>query len=162
MHPINHFLISFTLLFSLFSKVVSLEEIIVFSFVFGVLVDLDLIVGWLSGIKGSKVRSWFQEPSGLVLLGFPLGVVLSLVYVDVNYILLVIIPWGSHIIADYLAFHVVRPLAPFSNKTMFIGWFKPLMHSEMKGDGRKSLSEAWVTIFISFILVTVLLFNFVF
>ena len=161
MHPINHFLIAFTLIFSLFHKLVSIEEIFVFSFVFGVLVDLDLIVGWLSGLNGTRVRSWFQEPLGLVLLGLPLGLLLSVWYVNSVYVLLVIIPWGSHIVADYLAFHVVRPLAPFSNKTMFVGWFRPLMHSEMKGDGRKSLSEGWVTLVVSLILVVMLLIIFI-
>ena len=68
-------------------------------------------------------RTWIEEPFSLIIIGIPLGLILSTIKPE--YFFLVIIPYTLHIIQDYLTIHEVSPLAPFSKKNVNIGFFKP-------------------------------------
>jgi len=139
MNPFNHFLLSFNVLFIFFSKTAELKEILLFSLVFGVLVDFDgMVKAWKRrsnnrfGIKAWKkadkgdLRSWLHEPFGFILIGMPAALVFAF-FMKPYYFFLAIIPYALHIIMDYLTIHDgVSPLAPFSKKRIKIGFIKPM------------------------------------
>lgn len=117
MHPINAFQASLT-------------QILLFSFVFGVLVDLDLLIGMLMKKPWHHLRSWIHEPFGIILFGIPVALMFSTI--KPSYFWLTIIPYTSHVIIDYLTEHEVTPLAPFSNKTRKVGIIKSWPHKHEK------------------------------
>ena len=77
MNPINHFLVAFLLNVFLFSHVLSIFTIFLFTIVFAVMIDLDLAVGLLLKKPKNHLRTWVQEPFGFFLLGIPVALILS-------------------------------------------------------------------------------------
>jgi len=69
MNKYNHFLISFIVLFLMFGNNVSIIEIAIFSYVFGLLLDLNLKIGEYLKKQSNHRRTWIEEPFGLVLIG---------------------------------------------------------------------------------------------
>ncbi len=120
----NHFLVSFNLLLLMLHNKASIQEIIIFSIIFGLFLDLDHIVKRLLGGKEHHLRTWVQEPFGFVLIGIPTAVLLSRIY-EPYYLLLVLVPYLSHILLDYLVIHEVSPFATFSKKIYHLGFIKP-------------------------------------
>jgi len=120
MHSITHFVVAMSILLGLGTP---LLQAIIFSFVFAVLVDLDILVGRWIGKPRHHSRTWVQEPFGVLLLGIPLGLIAQQFLT--NGFLLVVIPYASHIILDYLSLHEVSPFAPFSQRIAHVGWVRP-------------------------------------
>jgi len=157
MNVFNHFLTSFIVLYMFFIDNNSITEIIGFSFVFGVLLDLNQIIGRYLGRPIHHTRTWVEEPFGLILVGFSLGVLLSLIKKD--YFFMVVIPYGIHIILDYLTIHEVSPLSPFSNKNIKTGFFKSTPSKVWYTGTEKGLSESYFLVSNIFLMI-ILLFPF--
>lgn len=138
MNPFNHFLISFNVLLLIFHNFASIGELVIFSLIFGTLIDIDELVSARRkksnhrfGIKLFKkvdkgdLRSWVQEPFGLLIIGVPIGLFLAFFFKPI-YFFFVIIPYALHIILDYMTIHeIISPLAPFSKKIIKTGIFRP-------------------------------------
>jgi len=143
MNSVNHFLASVSLLLIFFGDKVNLGEIILFSIVFGVLVDLDLITGILLQKPPKHHRTWLHEPFGVLIMGIPAGLLLS--KFNPYYLPLTVIPYASHIILDYLTIHEVSPLAPFLKTPVRLGFIKPFPHPKWL-DTDKGISENYFMI----------------
>jgi len=134
MHSVTHFLVGSSLLLLIGS---SLPVAITFAFLFAVLIDLDILVGWSLGKPRHHGRTWVQEPFGLLLVGAPLGIVMER-FLTQGF-LLVTIPYASHIAIDYLSKHEVTPLAPFGRENCNTGVFRRL-----GAPAREGVSEWYV------------------
>lgn len=145
MNKYNHFLTSFNLLFLLFIDSSSIIEIIIFSFIFGVLIDQSQRIGKYLKKPLHHRRTWIEEPFGFILIGIPIGLSLSLI--NKVYFFLVIIPYGMHVLLDYLTIHEVSPLAPFSRKNIKIGFFKSEPPEKWYTGKEKGISESYFLIF---------------
>lgn len=156
MNKKNHFLTPFNLLLFLFMKSVSIFEIIIFSFVFGVLLDEEQRIGKYLKKPIWHTRTWIEEPFGLFLIGFPLGGLLSLIKKE--YFFLTIIPYGIHIILDYLTIHEVSPFSPFYGKNVKLGFFKADPSDPWYTGKEKGISERYFLIF-NIIIVIILIFK---
>lgn len=142
MNILTHIALSFALLVALFPSKDPVT-LLIFSIVFGGLMDLDCVIMPL--LHKKKITSWrraenfwrtfIQEPFGLFIIGFPAAIIMETI-VDGSF-WLVIIPYAGHIIIDYLSMHDVRPLAPFSSKRIRVGYIrgfaKPRWHRERRG-----------------------------
>ena len=110
MNWLNHFIFALgaCLLFIPVTPVNVLLAVL-FSLVFGVLIDLDHEFNrrapWYCR------RTWVQEPTGLVILGLPLSFILGAV--NKIFFALILIPYATHILLDYLCVFETRPLTPF-------------------------------------------------
>ena len=65
---------------------------------------------------------------------------------------MVIIPYGIHILQDYLTIHGVSPLAPFSNKNINIDFFKSAPSASWYTENEKEISKNYFNINIIIIL----------
>lgn len=172
MNKINHFLFSFSLtLLFVEPDFIGLVKATLFSLVFGVLIDLDHLFN--KKAPWYLKRTWIQEPMGLLVIGIPLAFLLSLV--DKSLFPLVLVPYGSHILLDYLCIFEARPLAPFFDIRKKEGWgiFVPddLFHRSensrrwvmrVKSKGIKGVSENYFTVFNLIFLVSVIVYKIVF
>ncbi len=120
MHSITHLLVASALLLALG---VPTAHALLFSFLFAVLIDLDILVGRRLGKPRHHSRTWVQEPFGVLILAVPIGLIAQQ-FIAHGFIL-VIIPYASHIILDYLSHHEVSPLAPFKKWDIRVGLFRP-------------------------------------
>lgn len=154
MNSLNHFLTPLIVLL-IFFKENSLTEIMIFSLIFGVLIDLDQLIGKLLKKPVHHRSTWIEEPFGLLFIGIPVGLLLSLV--DKSYFFLVTIPYLSHIILDYLTTHHQSPLAPFSKKEIKLKGFKAYPHPPWYTGKEKGISENYFTILMIIILLVILL-----
>ena len=126
MNWLNHFLFSISLLFIFLGKIASINEIIIFTIIFAIFIDLDILFKrYLLKEKSKDNRSWIQEPFGLIFIGIPIGLILSFLIKPISFFL-VIIPYASHIFLDYISIHNVFPLSPFSRLKVRVGFIKPL------------------------------------
>jgi membrane-bound metal-dependent hydrolase YbcI (DUF457 family) len=144
MNKYNHFLTSFIVLFILFNNQVSIIEIVLFAAIFGVLIDQNQRIGKYLKKPREHTRTWIEEPFGLILIGIPLGLILSMIKKD--YFFMVIVPYGLHIIQDYITIHEVSPFAPFSNKNIKLGFFKSVPPASWYTGKEKGISENYVLI----------------
>jgi len=111
MNKLNHFLFSLAVCLIIFDiNLKNLALIIIFSFLFGIAIDIDHVIN--KKAPWYRKRTWVQEPFGLIILGVPIALLLGLI--DKKFILLVLIPYSTHIILDYLCIFEAFPLAPFS------------------------------------------------
>jgi len=96
---------------------------VLFSLVFGVLIDFDHVLN--KKAPWYHKRTWVQEPLGLIIIGLPLAYALSLINRD--FLILTLVPYSSHILLDYLCVFEACPLAPFSGlkKREGLGVFIP-------------------------------------
>ena len=138
MNKMNHFIFALTLcLIFLPPSLLNLSLAIVFSFLFGVAIDydhdFDLKDPWY------RKRTWVQEPFGLIFIGLPLALVLS--RLDDIFFPLILVPYVSHILLDYLCIFETFPLAPFSSfkKREGLGIFIPNSERWLKRVRRKKL-----------------------
>src|SRR3989344_3579953 len=100
MNGLNHFLIPFNILFPVFHNSLPIVEIIIFSFLFGTLLDAELIAGkFILKKPAHHLRTWVQEPLGVLFIGLPLALGLSILKAE--YLWLVLIPYTSHVMLDY-------------------------------------------------------------
>ncbi len=132
MHSLNHFLTAFTINYALFANKTGLATILIWSLLFGVFVDLDIILSPFFGVRGTKVRTWFQEPFGLAIVGIPLALLSVWVFNTTLYAQLILYSWASHIVLDYFAVHTVRPWLPFSKKEYVVGIFSRIFENKNK------------------------------
>ena len=169
MNWLNHFIfaISLSLIF-VELNFINLIFVIVFSLLFGVLIDLDHKFNRRA--PWYHKRTWIQEPLGFVLVGLPLALVLSLI--NKNFFILVLVPYFSQTLLDYLCVYEAYPLAPFSKIKKKEGWglFIPdnlLVKSEnsrkwaerIKVKKIKGISENYFTIFNLILFITILSFK---
>lgn len=157
MNGLNHFLIPFNILFPLFNSSLPISEIIIFSFIFGTLLDAELGVGkFILKKPAHHLRSWIQEPFGILFIGLPLAWGLSTIREE--YFWLVLIPYASHVVLDYLTIHEVCPLAPFSRKTKVLGIFKPSPAPSWYSSTMRGISENYVTVVGGIVFISLLYF----
>lgn len=121
MNLINHFLASIILLFIFLNGIVSIQEMILFTVIFALLTDIDVFIKYLLKVKQNERRTFIQEPFGLLIIGLPIAILLSYLFKP-YYFFLVLIPYSSHIILDYISEHTVSPWAPFSKKKVKTGF----------------------------------------
>ena len=162
MNPFNHFLVSFNVLLILFHKFATIGEIILFSLIFGALLDLDEIFGTLLKRPEYHLRTLVQEPFGFILIGIPFGILFAFM-LKPYYFFLIIIPYALHIILDYMTFHEAKPLLPFSKKTVRTGFIRPIPPTscyKIKFEGEKGVPESYVLILNLIVAVTLLLIYF--
>lgn len=143
MNWLNHFLLSFSLLFLILGKTASSGEIIAASAIFGMLLDLDHIAKWLFTKEKKYLRTWVQEPFGFMIIGIPVAIALSILF-EPYYFMLVLVPYLSHIILDYLTVNEVSPLAPFSKKRFRLGFVRQFPESIYSRAHKKGISENYV------------------
>src|SRR3989338_3625541 len=115
MNPINHVLTSYILLYLIFSESATAAELFVFAVVFGALIDINKLLGRWMRKPLHHQRTWIEEPFGVLLVGVPAGLALSLIKSE--YFWMTLLPYAVHVLQDYLAVHEVSLLARFSNKT---------------------------------------------
>jgi membrane-bound metal-dependent hydrolase YbcI (DUF457 family) len=142
MNAINHFLLSFNLLLIIFGYKIPIWELALFSVIFAVLIDLHQIIGWIERKPRHHKRTWLEEPPALFIIALPIAILLSLLRSQ-NF-LLVMIPYGVHILLDYLTIHEVSPLAPFSKKKYNTGIFHRLPKKEWFSPKDSTFSEGYV------------------
>lgn len=155
MNQINHFLISFIFLYVFFIEKVTIIEIIIFSLIFGVLIDLNQLIGRKTGKPSKHTRTWIEEPFGLIFIGIPIGIILSLIKKE--YFFMTIIPFGLHIIMDYITIHEVSPLDPFSKKTINMGFFKSNPPPSWYTGKEKGIPENYFSILNIIILIVIII-----
>ena len=143
MNWLNHFLLSFNLLFWILGETASLKEIAVSSVIFGVLLDLDHAAKKLFTKEKMYLRTWIQEPFGFAVIGISIAVILS-VLVKPYYFALVLVPYLSHIVLDYLTVNEVSPFAPFSKKRFRLGFIRQFPESVYSSSYKKGISENYV------------------
>jgi len=144
MNKCNHFLTSFIVLFILFGNSIFIIEIVFFSYIFGVLLDQNQRIGKFLKKPMKHTRTWIEEPFGLIFIGIPLGLILSMIKNE--YFFMVIIPYGVHIIQDYLTLHEVSPFAPFSKKNIKLGFIKAVPSAAWYTGKEKGISESYFLI----------------
>ena len=143
MNWLNHFLLSFNLLFLILGKTASLNEIIASSVIFGIMLDLDHAAKWLFTKEKRYLRTWIQEPFGFAVIGIPIAIILS-VLLQPYYFALVLVPYLSHIALDYLTVNEVSPVAPFSKKRFRLGFIRQFPESVYSSAYKKGISENYV------------------
>jgi len=144
MNILNHFFFSFTLLYVFFNETQSLFTIITFAIIFGVLIDLNQVIGYILKKPATHRRTWIEEPFGLILFALPIGIILS--FVDKAFLPMTMLPYAGHIFLDYLGIHDVCPLAPFSKKESYVGFFTPFPKSLRYPNKGKGISEIYFLI----------------
>lgn len=156
MYSHNHFLTAFNLLLILYHEQTTVWRIALFAFLFGTLVDIDMLVKRKLKIEDLYVRSWVQEPAGLFLVGLPIAFLMA----EINplYFQMVLIPYALHMFLDYITVHEVYPRAPFSHKPMKVGFIKPLAKDPRIHD-QKGISEQYI--FYANVIVTLYLVVFI-
>lgn len=157
MNWLNHFLVSFILVYTFFYSRVSVFVIILFCVLFGVFLDLDFITRrFLLNSRGRDLRTFLQEPIGLFFVALPLAGLLSLI--NGAYFLLTLLPYATHIFLDYLTIHNVFPLSPFSKRKMRVGFIKPVnLFSFREIANFRELNENYVSV-ICFVILLVLVY----
>lgn len=151
MNWFNHFLLSFNLLFFILNKKASLKEMVIFTIIFGLLIDLDHAVKWLYGKDKTYLRSWVQEPFGFLIIGLPIAIILGIFY-EPYYFWLVTIPFASHILLDYMTTNEVAPFDPFSKKRFRLGFIRQYPAFDVR---KKGVSENYM-LSLNIIMLTVL------
>jgi len=169
MNSLNHFVfaIGACLLFIPFSLINVLLAAL-FSLIFGVLIDCDHTLNKKS--PWYHKRTWIQEPFGLVTIGLPLSFILGVI--DKIFFILVLVPYATHVLLDYLCVFETFPLAPFSKikKREGLGIFIPdglFIKSEnskrwarrIEEKNIRGISENYFTVFNLVFLITVLFFK---
>ena len=125
MNRLNHYLFSISLgMLFLKWNVFNLILIILFTFLINELLD------FFHNYKKEKRpwyhrRTWIEEPFGFIFVGLPLAFTLS--FINKIFLILILVPYASHIILDYLCIFETFPLAPFSRikKKEGLGIFIP-------------------------------------
>jgi hypothetical protein len=142
MNSLNHFFASLLIIHIIFLEQ-SLLVKAVFSLVFGTLIDLDHFIGKAMGKPDELTRTWIEEPFGILLLGLPIG--LALATIDDAYLWMTLLPYSVHVLLDYITYHKVAPLAPFSNRTFTTGIFLSMPKSGWYDGSEKGPSEGYFT-----------------
>lgn len=125
MNWLNHFLVPSTILLILFGDDVSLLAIASFTIMFGILPDSDFIIRrYLLKNTSRHLRTWVQEPFGIIAIGLPAGLLSALLW-EHPYLFLVLVPYVSHVLLDYLTVHTTFPLTPFSHREFKTGFIRP-------------------------------------
>lgn len=143
MNPLNHFLTNLNVLLLVGFSGISIFEMVVFALIFGVVLDLNQIVGAMIKKPINHRRTWVEEPFGIIILGLPLGFLLY--FIEPNYLPITIISYACHIGLDYLTIHEVSPFSPFFDKKIKTGVFKSFPRAAWF-KGNKGISENYVTL----------------
>ncbi len=141
MNQYNHALLPLLVLLGLFmdSQSVYAIEILLFSIVFGSCIDLNQKVGKKLGRPSHHLRTFVEEPFGVLLIGLPAALLLALIKIE--YFVLVIVPYAMHVLLDYITIHRVSPMAPFSGRVVCVGVIVPSTRG-----GWPAQSEKWITV----------------
>ena len=116
MHGLAHllFAVNICLLISLFYPL-QLHNILLASVIFSLCIDMD---HWFSEKRqrsNDHLKTWIQEPFGLVFVALPIALILWY-FLSVEWFILTLVTYGSHILLDYLSKNESSPLAPFNKK----------------------------------------------
>lgn len=157
MNWINHFLVSFNLIYFLFYEKVSIFMLIAFCIAFGLFLDFDFLTRrYLFKTKGKDLRTFIQEPFGFIFIAIPLGIILS--YFNSIYFWLTTLPFAAHIVLDYVTIHKVFPFSPFSNKKVKTGFIYPVKTLDVKKmPSFKLFNENYITLINLIILILILI-----
>lgn len=172
MNKINHYLFSISLcLFFVKLTIFNFVLVIVFTFLINLLLSIFHEYYKKEKRPWYHRRTWIEEPFGFIIIGLPIAFILSMI--NKMFLVLVLVPYFSHIFLDYLCIFETCPLAPFSTikKKEGLGIFIPddlFTKSENSKRWAKrvkikkisGLSENYFTIFNLILLVIVFLFKF--
>lgn len=111
MNPVTHLVVSLNICILIFYPEVSMVEIALFALVFSAFLDIDMLLARELYKPYDRLRTWFQEPAGLLFVGVPIGYVLA--QLQPYYFWLTVVPYGLHIVLDYLSTYRLSPLSPF-------------------------------------------------
>lgn len=173
MNSLNHALTALTLtLLVVRVDAAGVLEALTATLVFAVLIDLDHRLS--RGAPWYLRRTWVQEPLGLLVIGFPTALALSLATGNPELAALVLVPYTSHVALDYLCIFEARPLAPLTAKVVKregLGIFYPddLVGSEnavrwlrrVRERGYRAVSENYFTPVAVAALITVVVLKFI-
>lgn len=117
MNALSHFLagliVAILILFNQFFTFVEIIIIIVFSN----FVDLDHIATKYLGKSEYHLRTFVQEPLGMIAIGFPSATILGLFF-GFQYFWLVLALCGTHLALDYVCVFETYPLDPITTKVV--------------------------------------------
>lgn len=117
MNALSHFLagliVAILILFNQFFTFVEVIIIIVFSN----LVDLDHIVTKYLGKSEYHLRTFVQEPIGMIIIGVPSAILLGILIAP-EYFWLVLALCGTHLALDYVCVFETYPLDPITTKVV--------------------------------------------
>ncbi len=158
MNPLNHFIfaVSLTLVAVGPHTYSTVLAVLVTSLIFSVLIDLDHLVN--KRAPRHHKRTWIQEPLGLVLIGIPLATLLYRLTANISAFYMIIVPYASHILLDYLCIFEADPLSPITKrfrKKEGLGIFYPdslvkgsnerYWNSRVNERGYRAISENYFT-----------------
>ncbi len=167
MNSVNHGLVALalTLLF-VNPHALNILWAVATALVFGVLIDVDHHLN--RGAPWFHRRTWVQEPLGFLVLGVPTALTLARLLSAPTLAWLVLTPYASHIMLDYLCVFEAFPLAPLTHRVVKregSGLFYPddLWRSEnaarwfrrVKERGYRAVSENYFTPVAAALLATV-------
>ena len=152
MNWLNHFLFSYTLLLLFMKDLISNTEIIIFTIIFALFLDLDFLPRKYILKDKKATRTFIQEPFGLIIIGLTLGLIFSY-FGGIKYLGLVLIPYASHIFLDYITIHKVYALAPFSKKEYQTGFIEPVKPNYQTKKGKFNENHFFILNLIFFLLI---------
>ena len=117
MNSVNHGLIALALTFLFVNPhTPNVLWAVVTALVFGVLIDTDHYLN--KGAPWFHKRTWVQEPAGLLIIGVPAALTAALLLNIPTATWLVLAPYASHIVLDYLCIFEAHPLAPLTYRVV--------------------------------------------
>jgi hypothetical protein len=137
MNPITTFVLSTNFSLLLLYPHASMVEIVFFNLCFAALLEVDKVLAYRLYRPRDSLRTWAREPAGFIALGLPLGMVMATI--EPYYLHLTLLPYGAHILLDYISPVKLRPLAPFSDFVLqrtgmtFTDWPRPDWQDEERG-----------------------------
>ncbi len=157
MNKLNHFIFALALcLIFVELNFLNLFYSILFTLIFAVFIDYDHKI--FKKKPWFHQRTWIQEPLGFVFIAIPTAFLLS--FLNELFFTLVLVPYGTHILLDYLCVFETYPLAPFSKvkKREGLGIFIP--NSEKWKEWQiKGVSENYFLVFNIIFIFLILIFK---
>lgn len=98
-----------------FQRQITMLDIFLFLFL-STFMDIDHIINLILKRPKDHLRSFVQEPFGILLIGIPVGLVLYMLIGDILYFWLCLSLYFAHLSLDYACVFEAYPLDPFSKK----------------------------------------------
>ena len=171
MNKINHHIFSISTGILFFDRINILNISLLVLFTILVNIFLDYFHGSIEKAEKQNKpwyhrRTWIEEPLGFVFIAIPTALLFS--FINKIFLILILVPYGTHILLDYLCIFETCPLAPLSykiKKREGLGIFIPddlfrksensrRWEKRVRDKGIKGISENFFTIF-NFILLII-------
>ena len=145
-----------------FNREIYLYDIILFIFL-SIYMDLDHIYSWLKKKPKKHLRTFIQEPFGILIIGLPTGIILFYMFNEIIYFWLSLILYIVHISLDYMCIFEAYPLDPFNKKIIKkegYGFVLPFdtVWRKSKKKFPHTISEKYIMIALMVILIIIAIF----